>query len=155
MTGVAKNTVVKLLEDLGEVCQKFHDEHVVGLKTKRVQMAEIWSFCHSKNKNVRSENWGKMHGDVWTWVAMDADAKLVVSWLVDGRDQDATTEFVSDLADRLSDRIQLTAGNPIAPPSIALSEPKLTTRCSSKSIRQSGPDSLAIARPQSCRVTRT
>jgi len=109
MTGIAKNTIVKLLEDLGTVCQKFHDEAVVNLKTKRAQVDEVWSFCFAKQKNVKPENWGKLHGDVWTWVAMDADAKLVINWHVGGRDAGAGRLFVQDLADRLSDRIQLTS----------------------------------------------
>jgi IS1 family transposase len=109
MTGVAKNTIVKLLADLGERCAEFHDNHVRNLKTRRVQMDEIWSFCHSKEQNVKPENWGKGHGDVWTWVAIDADSKLVSNWHVGGRDQGAATLFVADLADRLADRVQLTS----------------------------------------------
>ena len=109
MTGIAKNTVVKLLEDMGEVCQAFHDEYVVGLDSKHVQVDEIWSFCHSKDKNVRPENWGKGHGNVWTWVALDADSKLVINWHVGGRDAGSGDPFVADLARRLNNRIQLTS----------------------------------------------
>src|SRR3954465_13934577 len=68
MTGVAKNTVVKLLEDIGAARQAYPDEHVVGLKPKRVQVDEIWSFVHSKEKNV--QEWGKGHGDTWTWTSL-------------------------------------------------------------------------------------
>ena len=109
MTGVAKNTVVKLLAGLGQKCLEYHDAHVQNLKSKRVQMDEIWSFCHSKEQNVKPENWGKGHGDVWTWVALDGDSKLVTNWHVGGRDQSAAQTFVADLASRLTDRIQLTS----------------------------------------------
>jgi IS1 family transposase len=109
MTGVAKNTVLKLLRELDYACECFHDEHVQNLRTKRVQVDEIWSFCHSKQKNVRPENFGKMHGDVWTWTALDADSKLIVCWTVGGRDAKYGNQFVGDLASRLSDRIQLTS----------------------------------------------
>src|SRR3954462_14158832 len=68
MTGVAKNTIVKLLADLGDVCQKYHDEHVRNLKTKRVQWDEIWSFIGSKQKNVPADKQKEFgRGDVWTW----------------------------------------------------------------------------------------
>ena len=109
MTGVAKNTVVKLLVDLGAACKAYHDEHVRNLATKRVQADEIWSFCHSKQKNVRPENFGKLHGDVWTWTALDADSKLIINGIIGGRDARYGREFVADLASRLTDRIQLTS----------------------------------------------
>src|ERR1700686_4919343 len=80
MTGVAKNTIVKLLAELGTACAAYHDEHVRGLTSKRIQCDEIWSFVYSKAKNVPEEKQGHYgYGDVWTWVAIDADSKLVVS----------------------------------------------------------------------------
>jgi IS1 family transposase len=88
---------------------QYHDLTVRDLATKRVQVDEIWSFCHSKERNVRPENWGKGHGDTWTWVAMDADSKLAITWLVGGRDSGFGRRFVADLADRLTDRVQLTS----------------------------------------------
>lgn len=109
MTGVSKNTIVKLLADLGMACEAYHNEHVTNLKTKRVQVDEIWSFVHSKQKNVRPENYGKLHGDVWTWTSLDADSKLIINWMIGGRDAKYGREFVGDLAARLADRIQLTS----------------------------------------------
>jgi len=72
-------------------------------------MDEIWSFIHSKNQNVRDTNWGKGYGDCWTWVSLDADSKLAINWHIGGRDSKSGREFVSDLSDRLKDRIQLTS----------------------------------------------
>ena len=83
MTGAAKNTIVKLLRDLGTGCRDYQDEHLRGLTCMRVQCDEIWSFCYAKQKNVPDEHKGKLgYGDVWTWVAIDADTKLVPSFLV-------------------------------------------------------------------------
>src|SRR5262249_861228 len=80
MTGVSKDAVLALLADLGEVCHAFHDEKVRGLRTKRVQCDEIWSFCGAKNRNVPKAKLGdENYGDVWTWTAMDADSKLMIS----------------------------------------------------------------------------
>src|SRR5437867_11515422 len=73
MFGVNKVTVLRLLADAGTLAAQYHDLTVRGLETKRVQMDEIWSFCHSKERNVQPKNWGKGHGDTWTWVSMDAD----------------------------------------------------------------------------------
>ena len=88
MTGVAKNTVTKLLVDLGQVCSEFQDRTLRNLQCQRLQLDEIWSFCYSKAKNVPEEKKDKFgYGDVWTWVAIDADTKLVPSWLVAGRNQ--------------------------------------------------------------------
>jgi IS1 family transposase len=109
MFGVNKVTVLRLLADAGTLAEQYHDLTVRDLATKRVQMDEIWSFCHSKERNVRPENWGKGHGDTWTWVAIDADSKLAISWRVGGRDIGCGREFVADLADRLTDRVQLTS----------------------------------------------
>jgi IS1 family transposase len=109
MTGVAKNTVAKLLVDLGTACAKYHDEHVRNLNAKRVQVDEIWSFCYAKERNVPVEKRGQFgYGDVWTWTAIDADSKLIVSYLVGLRDSGYATEFM-DVADRLADRVQLTS----------------------------------------------
>ncbi len=109
VTGVSKNTVAKLLIDAGAACQAYHDIHVRDLNSRRVQCDELWSFCYSKQKNVDSAKAapGKA-GDVWTWTAIDADSKLAVSWLVGGRDAGYATEFMNDVAERLSLRVQLT-----------------------------------------------
>jgi len=110
MTGVAKNTVVKLLGNVGKVCTEYQDKVMVDLPCKRIQVDEIWSFCYAKQKNVPAEHQGKFgYGDIWTWTAIDADTKLVPTWLVGGRDAGWATMFLDDLAWRLRDRIQLTS----------------------------------------------
>jgi IS1 family transposase len=109
MTGVAKGTVLKLLVDLGRACERYQRETLVNLKCKRIQCDEIWAFCYAKERNLPERMRGLPGvGDVWTWTAMDADTKLVVSWLIGGRDAGYATEFIGDLASRLANRIQLT-----------------------------------------------
>ena len=109
MTGVAKNTVTKLLVDLGRACEKFQRAALVNLKSRRIQCDEIWSFVGAKAKNADPAlvAQGKA-GDVWTWTALDADSKLVVSWMVGGRDAGYAFEFMQDVASRLTSRVQLT-----------------------------------------------
>jgi IS1 family transposase len=111
MTGVAKNTIVKLLVELGAACSNYLNEHLVNLNCKRVQIDEIWSFCYAKAKNVTPEIKEKnpFAGDVWTWIAIDADSKLIASWIVGPRDGVTARMFVNDLAGRLANRIQLTS----------------------------------------------
>jgi IS1 family transposase len=108
MTGVAKNTIVKLLNDLGCACAVYHNQFVRGLKARRLQCDEIWSFIGAKAKNVRAEKKQERWGDIWTWVGIDADTKLVVSYLVGGRDAGWATEFMEDCAGRISNRVQIT-----------------------------------------------
>ena len=102
---VSINTVTKLLVSVGEACIKFHNEKVVNVKTRRIQCDEIWSFVYAKQKNLPEDKAG---GDVWTWVGIDADTKLVVSWLIGLRDAETARVFIDDLASRISNRIQLT-----------------------------------------------
>jgi IS1 family transposase len=110
ITGASINTVSKLLEDAGEVCATFHDEHVRGVKAKRVQVDEIWSFIYAKDKNVATAKAAPDGaGDAWTWTALDADTKLIVSFFVGGRDGDCATWFMDDVAARLANRVQLTS----------------------------------------------
>jgi len=109
MTGVSKNTVLGLLSDLGLVCSIYQDRLMRDLSCERVQADEIWSFCYAKARNVPAEKRGEFgYGDVWTWVGMDADTKLVISYLVGGRGLAEAQEFVRDLASRLTRRVQLT-----------------------------------------------
>lgn len=109
MTGVAKNTIVKLLGDLGAACAEHQDKAFRNLTCKKIQCDEIWSFVGSKAKNVSPDKEGVFgHGDVWTWVSMDADTKLVPCWLVGPRNTEAATEFITDLAGRLANKVQLT-----------------------------------------------
>lgn len=109
LTGVAKNTVVKLLADVGAACDEYQDKHLHNLNCKRIQCDEIWCFCYAKQKNVPADKVGQFgYGDVWTWVAMDADTKLVPTWLVGKRDANDATGFMNDVASRLANRVQLT-----------------------------------------------
>jgi IS1 family transposase len=109
MTGVAKNTVVKLLVDVGRPCERYHDKVMVNLDCKRLQLDETWTSCRAKQKNVPEEHRGEFGwGDVWTWTAIDADTKLIPQWLVGLRDAEWANAFVGDLAYRLKNRVQLT-----------------------------------------------
>jgi IS1 family transposase len=109
MTGAAKNTVVKLLVDLGRACSIFQDETLRDLTCRRIQCDEIWSFCYAKQKNIPEEYRGQPgYGDVWTWTAICADTKLVPCWLVGERTGADAMAFVEDLASRLAHRVQLT-----------------------------------------------
>lgn len=108
MTGVSKPTVLRLLSELGSVCYAYHDAHVRGLKSKRVQCDEIWSFVGAKMKNASEEKVTKGWGDVWTWTALDADSKLMVSYLVGQRGPRWANAFMEDVASRIDSRIQIT-----------------------------------------------
>ena len=109
MTGVAKNTVLKLLADLGSACLDYQDEKLRDLTLRSLQCDEIWEFCYAKEKNVPDEHKGEFgYGDVWTWTAIDADTKLVPCWHVGRRDGKAAWEFISNLRLRLANRVQLT-----------------------------------------------
>lgn len=108
-TGVSKNTILKLLADLGEACAQYQDEVFRDLNCRRLQCDEIWSFCYAKQKNVPVEKEGVFgDGDVWTWVAIDADSKLVPCWHHGRRDAVAAGQFIGDLASRLKNRVQVT-----------------------------------------------
>jgi IS1 family transposase len=108
ITGVAKNTVTKLLVDLGAACSEYQDGIMQNLICERIEADEIWSFCHSKQRNVSPEHEGQFgYGDVWTWVALDADTKLVPCYLVGERTATDADVFINDLASRLNNRIQL------------------------------------------------
>jgi IS1 family transposase len=108
ITGVAKNTVVKLLCDLGAACAEYHHENVCDLRVRRLQCDEIWSFIGSKAKNTSPEKKQEGCGDAWTWTAIDADTKLIVSYLVGGRDAGWALDFMQDCADRIKGRVQVT-----------------------------------------------
>jgi IS1 family transposase len=109
VTGVAKNTVLKLLRDLGTACEQYQREHVRDLTCRRVQCDEIWQFVYSKQKNVPTKFQGQFgFGDVWTWVGIDADTKLIVAWHIGRRGAGAAGVFIDRLAKRIKNRIQLT-----------------------------------------------
>lgn len=109
IAGVSINTVSKLLVDAGEACAAFHDATVRGIASKAVQCDEIWSFSYAKQKNVKFAKAAPADADdVWTWTAIDADSKLIVSWHVGDRSADTGTSFMYDLKARLANRVQLT-----------------------------------------------
>ena len=115
VVGVSPNTVDKLLSDAGLVCAMFHDKAVRDVKAERAQCDEIWSFCYAKAKNLPTAKQAPAGaGDVWTWTALDADSKLIISWLVGGRDAEYAKEFMQDVADRLANRVQLTTDGHLA-----------------------------------------
>lgn len=106
---VSINTVTKLLEDAGAVAEAFHDEKVRNVKSRRLQCDEIWQFNYCKKVKVATAKAAPdKAGDVWTWTALDADSKLIVSYLTGDRDGEHALEFISDLGSRLVDRPQIT-----------------------------------------------
>ena len=110
LADVSINTVSKLLVDAGRLCAAFHDNQVRGVKARRVQVDEIWSFTYAKAKNVpTAKKAPEGAGDTWTWTGLDADSKLIVSWLVGPRDAGSAFTFASDLKARLANRVQLTS----------------------------------------------
>ena len=109
MTGPAKGTIISLLVRLGSVCAAYQNENMRNLHCKKIQCDEIWSFCYAKEKNLSPEKQDVFgYGDVWTWTAIDADTKLVPSLMVGNRDLETAKVFISDLASRLAERVQLT-----------------------------------------------
>jgi IS1 family transposase len=109
MTGVAKGTILRLLADVGTACAEYQSWTLRGLACKRVQIDEIWSFCYAKEKTVKSRQIAvPSAGDVWTFVAIEAQTKLVLGWRVGNRDGASATAFIKDIAGRLTSRIQLT-----------------------------------------------
>jgi len=109
LADVSINTVTKLLVDIGKACQKYHDEHVHNVTSKRVQCDEIWSVIYAKDKNLPENLKGKYGiGSIWTWVALDSESKLAISWLVGNRDADYAKIFIQDVAARLKNRVQFT-----------------------------------------------
>lgn len=109
LADVSKVTVNKLLIDAGRACSEYHDKHVIGVRAKLVQCDEIWSFTHAKQKNVaRAKAAPAEAGDTWTWTALDSESKLVISYMVGGRDSEYAMAFMDDLRRRLATRVQLT-----------------------------------------------
>jgi len=108
MTGVSKNAISRLLLELGSACTKYQDGTLRDLPCKRLQCDEIWSFVAGKDNNLSAEKREQGLGSVWTWAAIDADTKLIASWLVGSRDAESAHEFMQDVAGRLRGRVQLT-----------------------------------------------
>ena len=137
MTGTAKKTVMRLLVEIGAVCEAYQDLAFRNLRARRIQVDELWGFNYCKARHVTPEIAAKhpMAGDVWLWVAVDADTKLVPSWHVGDRDLATAYDFMHDLANRLVTRVQLTsvATGPTWRPWRARSTPRSTTPCSRRS----------------------
>ena len=143
VTGASINTVTKVLAEAGEACVAFHNETVRNVKAERVQVDETWQFCYAKARNVgTAKAISDGAGDTWTWTALDADSKLIVSWLLGARAGHAAYDFMMDLAERLTGRVQLTSdglrvyegavedafGADVAGPSRASPTPTTSTR---------------------------
>jgi len=110
LTGISRTTLHKLLEDAGQAFSEYQDRTLMNLNCKRLQVDEAWSFCYAKQKNVPTAKAApEGAGDIWTWVGLDAQTKLAVSWYVGGRDSEAAMIFMDDLAKRLANRVQLTS----------------------------------------------
>jgi len=110
LTGISRTTLIKLLEDAGQAFSEYQDRVLVNLPCKRIQVDEAWAFCYAKQKNVATAKAApEGAGDIWTWVGLDADTKLVASFHVGGRDSEAAMTFMDDLAPRMASRVQLTS----------------------------------------------
>ena len=110
MTGVAHTTILRLLARVGAACERFHDAQVCGLGTTQVQCDEVWSFCYAKQRNVPVKFLGKAgYGSIWTWTAIDAESKLLVSFLASDRSQEAADALIGDLKSRTTMRLQITS----------------------------------------------
>ncbi len=109
MCDVVFNTVLKLVPQIGRACMEYQDKELRNLTCKRIQCDEIWTFCYAKEKNVPEDKIGQFgYGDIWTWVAIDPDTKLVASFMVVTRGAQTAKAFMDDLASRLANRVQLT-----------------------------------------------
>ena len=107
---VSINTVSKLLVDAGKSCATFHDQNVIGVTARRIQVDEIWSFTYAKARNIAAaKSAPDGAGDTWTWTTIEAQTKLILSWLVGGRDGEYALELMDDLRSRLANRVQLTS----------------------------------------------
>src|SRR3712207_5648318 len=116
LTGASKNTIVKLLEDAGEAFSDYQDRAFRNLTCKRLQADEIWAFVYAKAKNVAGAKAPPPGaGDIWTWMAIGADGKLIPSYYVGARDADAAKVFIADFAGRLANRVQLTVSDGLRP----------------------------------------
>jgi len=107
---ISINTVTKILEQVGQACQQFHNDTVINVNSTRIEFDEIWSFVYAKDKNVEycTKSAEDGAGDAWTWVGIDADSKLVVSFFVGNRDAVSANDFMKDVSSRLRNRVQLT-----------------------------------------------
>lgn len=110
MSGIAKKTVLRLVLEVGAVCSAFQDQAFRNLSCRRLQVDELWAFIGAKQKNLTPENAARgAVGDIWLWAAVDADSKIVPSWYLGDRGAESANTFMMDLANRLSNRVQLTS----------------------------------------------
>jgi hypothetical protein len=107
ITGAAKGTVLRLLAEVGDACERYHDETVRGLTCVRVQCDEIWSFCHAKERNIPRYKKRNGIGSIWTWVGIDSDTKLAISWVCGDRTRRFARRFANDLAERIKSYVQI------------------------------------------------
>src|SRR6202162_6367841 len=113
LSGISRTTLIKLLEDAGQAFSEYQDRTLMNLNCKRLQVDEAWAFCYAKQKNVPTAKAApEGAGDIWTWVGLDAQSKLAVSWYVGGRDSEAAMIFMDDLAKRLPERVAPTRACP-------------------------------------------
>ena len=108
---VSKNTVSRLMALVAIAAERYMDQAFRNLDIKRIEADEIWAFCTAKDRNVpEDQQTNPDYGSIWTWVAIDADTKLVPSWLVGDRETEDCYYFLADLRDRIrvGNRIQLT-----------------------------------------------
>lgn len=109
ITGVAKNTISKLLVDIGHACEAYQDKTLRDLPCKRLRVDEIWAFCHNKERNTAPEHEGILrYGGVWTFTAIDAETKVVPAWVIGERTSWWATAFMRDLSNRLANPVQFT-----------------------------------------------
>jgi IS1 family transposase len=109
ITGVAKNTIQKFTRELGQACLEYQDEVLRGLTSNRIECDEIWCFCYAKDKNLPDDMRGMPGvGSMWTWTAIDAESKLMVSWRLGARDAANAHAFIRDVSERLANRVQMT-----------------------------------------------
>lgn len=109
MTGVHRDTILRLMVCVGNACEKYMDQAMMNLKCKKVQVDEIWCYVGKKQRHLKKTDDPNTCGDFWTWVALDADSKLVPSYKVGKRDSYMASQFISDLSSRLANRIQLSS----------------------------------------------
>jgi IS1 family transposase len=107
LTGAAQNTILKLLADVGDACGQYQDDTLRNLTCVRVQLDEIWSFCHAKERNIPVKDKGDGVGDMWTWTAIDADTKLIVGWHLGKRTPRDARHFIDDLSRRIKSHVQI------------------------------------------------
>lgn len=103
ITGIAKNTIIKLLMRVGTACSAYHNKHLVNLKCRHIQCDEVWSYVYKKDR-VGKQTKRFTSGDIWTWTALDTDTRLIVSWMVGPRNTEVGSAFIQDLASRIADR---------------------------------------------------